>query len=207
MKKIFLLTAVLVAALAINAWAVGEGNDNTNGDDSNAPISSSVTATVDTPGVFEATYALQAPTFLLTGNDVIANSPTTDYYAGTAGGSVTYSTNLNNTRFKVSRSAWTYSGNPPGYGGDDEVGGDFQLKLLVSLNAGNGSNSGVVNAPFNSGNGGTIQISPNTDDIVTISNGDAARTASFSYAVYGVDITDDPGTYTSSVTYTMYDAT
>jgi hypothetical protein len=200
MKKILLLTAILVAALTVNAWAVNEGSGG--GDDSNAPITSGAVVTLDNPGVFQGTFSLLAPVIQIDESEVIANNAAAHYHSGTPGGTFFYSTNLNDTRIKVERTAFSYVGEG-GYPGGDYVGGSYGLFLHVGLSAGVGPQTGLVQGSFGTGDGAYVTTS--VQDIVVISDGDSQRTATFTYAIDGVDITDDPGDYTSTVTYTMYD--
>jgi hypothetical protein len=167
MKKILLLTAILVVAFTVNAFATL---------DEGTPTTETGTATVVIPGVFhlDKTGTLNI-SFSPDESNIAADNTPDPASAGT----VFVTSNYNNTNLVVGRSAWSPNT------------GEFTLKT-TSWDGNNGDydltipDSGTVT--FKSGGW---------------SNGTPTVSRSVEYRLRGLDFTDDPGTYTSTVTFTL----
>jgi len=175
MKKIILLTAILVVAFTVNAFA----------DHGNAPSPDTEQATVTTTinGIFalEATTALSDPSFTPTEAQILsgASLPAGGGYT-TNNGVLTMYSNYNDTTLDVIRDDWASVG-------DGE--GEFTLKVLNTAAAG-------------------VTI-PNSDQfespalLGSWSDGVNGATLTIRYQLSGISVSDDPDTYSTTVTYSL----
>jgi len=170
MKKILLLTAILVVAFTVNAFATGHS----------ATQSGDVTVTI--PDIFHlnVTAGNLTQSFTVTEADVLSGTDQTISNAFT----LQAQSNINSTNLDAARTAFTpVSPTPP------SADGDFSLSTNLW--------------------GGNPTLGTAIPDLgsVTIKTGGWTNgvndTSVFGYKIGNISVADDPGTYKTTVTFTL----